>query len=277
LIGAPMSSEKRVAANRQNARRSTGPRTARGISRSSRNALRHGLSAITLHNPAFSAQIERIAKLICGEGAKPKQYEQALIIAECQVIIFAVRAARLAAIKRRLPKPGHERRLPGFPSDEEWTDAIEALTRGRPRQATELFYRAARSVRAFTKDLATAADKVDNKTNAESHDKPNHEPHDNFNPEPYDELDQKGDAVEASSEFLRILESSPKRAEAPPSSQMRDEVAAFQHALPELLALERYERRALSRRQRAIRNYDAYSYVAAVGAFNAEVMREKLR
>jgi hypothetical protein len=104
-----------------------------------------------LHNPAFATQIERIAKLICGEGAKPKQYEQALIIAECQVVIFAVRAARLAAIKRRIPASSHEPRLPGFPSDEEWTDAIEALTRGRPREATGLFYRAARSVRAFTR------------------------------------------------------------------------------------------------------------------------------
>ena len=40
-----MTSERRVAVNRRNARRSTGPRTRSGKARSSRNALRHGLTA----------------------------------------------------------------------------------------------------------------------------------------------------------------------------------------------------------------------------------------
>src|SRR5262249_52788262 len=40
----PMTSEKKIAANRMNAQRSTGPRTAAGKERSRRNALKHGLS-----------------------------------------------------------------------------------------------------------------------------------------------------------------------------------------------------------------------------------------
>ena len=44
---------------------------------------------------------------------------------------------------------------------------------------------------------------------------------------------------------------------------MRNEVDAFQHALPELVSLERYERRTLSRRKRAIRMFEAISIVAA--------------
>ncbi len=40
-----MASTKRVTANRRNARKSTGPRTQSGKARSSRNALKHGLSA----------------------------------------------------------------------------------------------------------------------------------------------------------------------------------------------------------------------------------------
>ena len=39
-----MASEKQIAANRANAKRSTGPKTAAGKLRSSRNAFRHGLS-----------------------------------------------------------------------------------------------------------------------------------------------------------------------------------------------------------------------------------------
>lgn len=39
-----MASEKQIAANRRNARKSTGPRTARGKARSSKNALTRGLS-----------------------------------------------------------------------------------------------------------------------------------------------------------------------------------------------------------------------------------------
>ena len=47
-----MATEKQIAANRRNARKSTGPRTAEGKSRSSLNALRHGLRARTIILPA---------------------------------------------------------------------------------------------------------------------------------------------------------------------------------------------------------------------------------
>lgn len=45
-----MATEKQIAANRANAKRSTGPRTVAGKLRSSRNALRHGLSLPMQHD-----------------------------------------------------------------------------------------------------------------------------------------------------------------------------------------------------------------------------------
>jgi hypothetical protein len=48
-----MATEKQIAANRANAKRSTGPKTAAGRARSSRNAYRHGLSLeLPLNDPA---------------------------------------------------------------------------------------------------------------------------------------------------------------------------------------------------------------------------------
>jgi hypothetical protein len=43
-----MATEKQIAANRQNAKCSTGPRTDQGKRRSRRNAVRHGLTAETV-------------------------------------------------------------------------------------------------------------------------------------------------------------------------------------------------------------------------------------
>jgi hypothetical protein len=90
-----MPSERKLAANRGNARRSTGPRTTAGKSRASRNALRHGLAAMSV--PAALPplpEIERVARAICGPGASPWQYQQAVIIAEAEHIHGAHRPRR---------------------------------------------------------------------------------------------------------------------------------------------------------------------------------------
>ncbi len=154
----------KVAANRKNAKNSTGPRTRRGKSRTSRNSVRHGLESVKFGVTGLSKKVERLAKAICPDSSDPFRYEQAVIIAESQIVIARVRQARVFALE-------HAR--------------------------TAIRYSAAgRSGRGGDRDR---------------------------------ERDRK----------------------------LLDLVATVRHAIPELLSVERYERRAVSRRRRAIRRYDA--------------------
>ena len=58
-------SERKRAANRRNARSSTGPRTAAGKARVAQNALRHGLNVAVADDPLLTEEVERIARAIC--------------------------------------------------------------------------------------------------------------------------------------------------------------------------------------------------------------------
>src|SRR6266403_4192770 len=94
------SSPAKIEANRRNGRKSRGPRTAAGRVRSSRNALRHGLAAISRHNPECLPEIERIANALCEGDTDPLLFEQALIIAENDYFLRCVRSESLAATER---------------------------------------------------------------------------------------------------------------------------------------------------------------------------------
>ena len=94
-----MTSARRVSANRRNAHDSTGPRTRRGKSRASRNAYRHGLEAINFGVAGLPKKVTRLAQSICVDASDPFLYEQALIVAESQILVARVRAARVMAIE----------------------------------------------------------------------------------------------------------------------------------------------------------------------------------
>src|SRR5215470_3796244 len=95
-----MITEAKLTANRINGRKSRGPKTAQGKAQARRNALRHGLAAIALPNPVVSAQVERMARMICRNGVTAASYEHALRIAEAELLLQRVLAARVAAIER---------------------------------------------------------------------------------------------------------------------------------------------------------------------------------
>jgi hypothetical protein len=62
-----MASEKQIAANRANAKRSTGPKTAAGKLRSSREAFRHGLSGPLPPDSTTSAKVDSIVGVLAAE------------------------------------------------------------------------------------------------------------------------------------------------------------------------------------------------------------------
>ena len=61
-----MTSERKIAANRNNAKKSTGPRSSSGRATSRNNARRHGLATGIGSDPAFRDDIEILAKLLAG-------------------------------------------------------------------------------------------------------------------------------------------------------------------------------------------------------------------
>jgi hypothetical protein len=89
-----MASEKQIAANRVNAKRSTGPKTAAGKLRSSRNAFRHGLSGPLPPDPATSAKVDWIADEVAGEQASGHQKAAAQGFARAQVELLRIRSIR---------------------------------------------------------------------------------------------------------------------------------------------------------------------------------------
>src|SRR5271169_4217282 len=58
-----------------------GPKTAAGKRIASRNALRHGLTAVTHRRFAHPTDIERFAKALCGSDDDPNLFEDALDVA----------------------------------------------------------------------------------------------------------------------------------------------------------------------------------------------------
>lgn len=63
-----MASEKQILANRANALKSPGPRSAGGKARASRNAIRHGLSANIWKQASAVRSIEHLTQLFRADG-----------------------------------------------------------------------------------------------------------------------------------------------------------------------------------------------------------------
>src|SRR3984957_4641216 len=187
-----MTSDRQHRANRDNAKSSTGPKTAAGKARAAQNAFRHGLNVPVRSDPLLAPEIEAMARRISGRYADDETMEGARRIAEAQFDLNRVRNSRRLLITQFLVNPyfvpRHIRRL------QLWGLhlALGARFRVLPIEVHKI------------KEL--------------------------FSPIPPE-----------SEEKLAII---------------------LKEKISELAALDRYERRALSRRKAAIRNFDAARMLA---------------
>jgi hypothetical protein len=94
-----MASDRQIAANRRNARGSTGPRSGGGKNRARRNAYRHGLSLRISSIATFTTEVERLARKIAGDTEHGISLERARDVAEAELDLARVRRAKIALIE----------------------------------------------------------------------------------------------------------------------------------------------------------------------------------
>ena len=89
-----MPSERKIAANRSNAKKSTGPRSDAGRQVSRRNALRHGLAVDIRTDPAYSEDIEQLAKILSHARGRQNVSDNARDAAEAVLDLSRIRKVR---------------------------------------------------------------------------------------------------------------------------------------------------------------------------------------
>jgi hypothetical protein len=103
-----LTSERKIRANRANARASTGPQTTRGRARAARNALRDALSLPVCSIPALSGEVETLAREIAGPDANAETQELARRVAEAQIDLRRVRYVRHKLLSDALANPRYD-------------------------------------------------------------------------------------------------------------------------------------------------------------------------
>jgi hypothetical protein len=89
-----MTHARKLKANRANAQASTGPKTIKGKSIASKNALRHGLGCSVVSVPLLTRQIETLTRIIAGNTVDDDIHQIAHSIAEAEVDLLRIRKIR---------------------------------------------------------------------------------------------------------------------------------------------------------------------------------------
>ncbi len=103
-----MTSNRKIQANRANARLSTGPKTFHGRAASGKNAYRHGLSLAAHLDPVLCEEVEALARQIAGPDADVEMLVLARRIAEAHIDLRRVRYARHHLLSNALNDPNYD-------------------------------------------------------------------------------------------------------------------------------------------------------------------------
>jgi hypothetical protein len=95
-----MTSPAKIAANRRNAQRSTGPRSAAGKARARRNAFRHGLATPASLDHVAMDRIDNLVFALTRDFPSKLELELATLAAEAQSEIERVRQAKVGVVNR---------------------------------------------------------------------------------------------------------------------------------------------------------------------------------
>jgi hypothetical protein len=105
-----MASERQIAANRANSRKSAGPKSRSGKSRASQNAYRHGLAARKSVDASWIDKVELLASEIVISTAGLVDLVQAGLIARAELEVQRVRATITATISQTFAGGDHKGR-----------------------------------------------------------------------------------------------------------------------------------------------------------------------
>lgn len=225
-----MTSERKITANRRNGRKSNGPRSAAGKKRASRNALRHGLAALGKGNAIASDDVDFLASMICDRDEKSELWASAQAIARNELVLQAIRQQQIALIERvRDPDTVALARR----------DNIVQWAKQRMAQTD-----------AACKKIEVLLPKVRDKYR------------DRLRPQDFDPRSYPNQLVPwglkalledaaTPEEHEQARDCARKRVE----QHQRDEHEALKEALPDLIRLDRYERRAWARQLRAFQQF----------------------
>ncbi|MGE9009925.1 hypothetical protein ACO2JO_15180 [Leptospira interrogans] len=126
-----MPTEKQIAANRANGRRSRGPTSLHGKARAGRNSYRHGLTGRD-SSAGFLLQVEKLAHRLAGNNQSAIVHKFARVVAEADLELARVRRVKAALIERAsalggLVPPKHFRSMM---QEVRWCQAMDLWFRG---------------------------------------------------------------------------------------------------------------------------------------------------
>ena len=125
-----MANERQIAANRRNARKSTGPRSSAGKRRTNRNSYRHGLTASVTLSTERIQHIERLARKIAGKATDVVILNRARDAAQAELELAQIRRVKVALIERMV-EFGEFQATPPVKSTRSIIRLLNAIERGK--------------------------------------------------------------------------------------------------------------------------------------------------